>query len=59
MWPNFAGNCGIGHIYWKKTAMENFIICAVESSDLLNNTLILNAAISFNLSSKRFDYPFM
>ena len=32
--------------------MKNFIICAVESSDLLNNTRILNAAISFNLSSK-------
>ena len=32
--------------------MENFIICAVESSDFLNNILILNAAISFTLSSK-------
>ena len=59
MWPNFAGNCGFGYIYRKKTVMENFIICAVESSDFLNNILILNAAISFTLSSKWFGYPFM
>ena len=24
-----AGNCGFGHIYWKKSLMENFIFCAV------------------------------
>ena len=23
----FAGNSGFGHIYWKKSLMENFIIC--------------------------------
>ena len=23
------GNCGFGHIYWRKSLMENFLFCAV------------------------------
>ena len=26
------GNCGFGHIYWRKFLMQNFIFCAVQFS---------------------------
>ena len=24
-----AGNCGFGHIYWRKSLTENFVFCSV------------------------------
>ena len=42
-----AGNCGLGHIYLKKSLMENFIFCAVFS---VNKAIIIyENLIDFNI----------
>ena len=60
-----AVSCGFGHIYWKKSLMENFIFCTVISSEKITLPSILwlfwilrSVSICENMASK-FKWQFL